>query len=435
MDRFSSDYEDVPIPADMDFRSNDGRKKQRGDRIWEKLWVLWRHRRFLGRLAVVLVVITAAIAFLIPAQYESAVRIMPPEDNHSTLALGTAMLSKAGLPSGLGALAGALGRNDKGALWENLLGSRTVQDHLIDKFDLQRVYWRKYRQDTRKKLGARTDVDEDRKSGVITIKVADTSRERAQQMAQAYVQELDKLLSQVSTSAARREREFIEGRLAKVKEDLNTTSKQFSQFAAENMVPEPREQTRAMVNSAAELQAQLMLAQSELEALRQTYKPDNIRVRTVQARINSLRDDLRKLGGSADADEKSTVAELYPPLRRLPGLSVNWADYYRRVRVQETLFELLTQQYELASIDEAKAIPSVRVIDPASWPEKKSWPPRLLIILAGTLLGMAAASYYLLAREKWASVDGSDKCKLLVIDVANTVASRARAWRHWRKAG
>jgi hypothetical protein len=122
----------------------------------------------------------------------------------------------------------------------------------------------RYKQDARKQLAARTEVSEDRKSGVISLTVTDSDPQRAHDIAQSYVEALDRLVSQVSTSSARRERMFIEQRLISVKADLEDAEKQFSAFASQNTALDIKEQTRAMVESAAVLQGQVMAAQSEL---------------------------------------------------------------------------------------------------------------------------------------------------------------------------
>ena len=169
---------------------------------------------------------------------------------------------------GLGAMAGnILGAKSTGALFVDLLRSRTVQDHIVDRFNLQHVYWTRYKQDARKTLDAHTDVTEDRKSGVISMTVTEGSPQRARNVAQGYVEELDRLVSQVSTSSARRERMFIEQRLTTVNADLEDAEKQFSAFASKNAALDIKEQTRAMVESAAVLQGQMIAAQSELQSL------------------------------------------------------------------------------------------------------------------------------------------------------------------------
>ncbi len=116
--------------------------------------------------------------------------------------------------------------------------------------------------------------------------------------------------------------------------------------------------------------------------------------------------------------------ELYPPLRQLPRLAVPYADLYRRVKVQEAVFELLTQQYEMARIQEAKDVPVVSVIDPPGIPEKKSFPPRLRLALLLTFLSFAGASALILIRDHWAKVDPRDPRKMLAADVLPVLRRR-----------
>src|SRR6516225_1576 len=135
--------------------------------------LLWDHRQTLARVALCALLVSTAVAFLIPEQYESATRIMPPEQQSMSIAMLAAMTGKA-MPGALGALAGSMfGMKDTGALFVDLLQSGTIRGQVVDRFDLQKVYRKRYRQDTLKKLGRRTEITQDRKSGVITIIVTD----------------------------------------------------------------------------------------------------------------------------------------------------------------------------------------------------------------------------------------------------------------------
>src|SRR6202012_3963890 len=159
------------------------------------------------------------------------------------------------------------------------------------------------------------------------------------------------------------------------------------------------------------------------------YTDDNPHVQQVEARIGVLQNELNKLAGSSTSAVPSesspqSAGELYPPLRQLPRLAVRYTDLYRRVKVEETIFELLTQQYEMARIDEAKDIPVVRVIDPPGIPEKKSFPPRVILSVVLTLLALAATSAFLLFRERWANLDNADPRKRLGEALAGAILQR-----------
>ncbi len=402
-----------------------------------RLWRLWEHRRLLAKVAGYALLASTVVVLLIPVKFESITSIMPSESQSGSAAMlaalagGSSSGSSSSAGSGLLGIAGdLLGSKSNGALITLLVHSRTIQSELVRRFNLQKVYRVRYEEDACKALGKLTTATEDRKSGVITITVTDHDAHRARDLAQAYVDELNRLLAKVSTSSARRERIFIEQRLTQVKGDLENAEKQFSRFASKNTALDIQEQTKAMVDAAAVLQGQLIAAQSELQSLRQIYTPSNVRVRSLQAQVEELQKQLQKMGGSdsplgvegaLSPDDK----QLYPPIRQLPLLGVEWADLYREMKVQQTVFELLTQQYEMARLQEAKEIPVVSVVDPASLPEKKSFPPRLVLILALTILSLLGGCFWLLGAENWQRVDREDPRKLLVHSVYGTVRRRA----------
>jgi uncharacterized protein involved in exopolysaccharide biosynthesis len=377
---------------------------------------VWSQRTFLLRLSVLGLVLGLLFAFSIPARYTSTTRLMPPDHpSGSSLAMAASMAASAG-----GEIAGGLlGLKSTSDFFLGILSTRTVQDQIIQQFDLKRVYGVSRMEEARRRLASLTSISADRKSQIITISVTDHSPERAEGMARAYVDQLNRLVSELSTSSARRERIFLEGRLAQVNQDLETAEKEFSQFASKNSTIDIKEQGRAMVDAAATLQGRLMFAQSELEELRQIYSDSNVRVRALKARIAELQSQLAKFGGKDQGTRgpETDAAGLYPSIRRLPLLGVTYADLYRRTKVHETVYEVLTQEYELAKVQEAKEIPIVKVVDPADIPEKKNFPPRLLIGFSSMFLAFVAGIVFLLGSKIWHEKDPRDLSKAIATEI------------------
>src|SRR5277367_432696 len=387
--------------------------------------LLWDHRRLLAKVTAVALILSAAIAFLTPKQYESVARLMPPEQPASGAAALAALAghSLGGL-GGLGGLAGLLGGKTSSALFIDLLHSRTISDHIIDRFNLQKVYKKRYRIDTVKYLGHHTTVVDDKKSGVITITFSDTDRLRAQAITQAYLDELNSMVTRANTSSARREREFIEKRLVSVQVELQSAEKALSQFSSANVTLDIKEQTHAMVDAAARLQGELIVGQSELNSLQQIYGDGNVRVRAARARIGVLKSELAKMSGSASPEGSNQSSELYPSLRQIPKLAVPYADLYRRVKIQETVFELLSEQYEMSRIEEAKDTPVVSVFDLPLVAEKKSFPPRLLIILIVTAIAVMTTSFYIVLGAMWQQVNPADPRKMLAHEISQNLSGQ-----------
>ncbi len=401
------------------------------------LRLLWDRRRSLIKASAIALLASTLVAFLSPKSFTSVTQLMPPDAQSSSgMAMMAAMAAKS--VGGLAGMAGdLLGLKSSGALFIGVLRSQTAQDRLIQEFGLQKVYGlygKTSRTDARKKLDENTSISEDRKSGIITISVTDHDPKRATALANGYVDKLNSLVAELSTSAAHRERVFLEDRLKVAKRDLDDAGDQLAQFSSKNNTLDIQTEGKAMLDAAGTLAGQLIVAQSELEGLRQIYTDNNPRVRSLNARVGELRKQLDKLGGAPANAAKGAKSSAdvsngmpYPTIRSLPLLGAKYADYYRRAKIQETVFELLTEQYELAKVEEAKETPSVKVLDPAQVPEKKSFPPRLLIMFLGTFLVLSMSVVWVLGAEHWRASDPDDPRKILAKEVVESLKARA----HW----
>ncbi len=400
------------------------------------LQLIWTQRKFVTRSVCWFLALFTLIAFLLPKHYIATTRLMPP-DYGSNLQMAMAMpalSSEAGGGGGagssvMGIASQLLGLNTSGDLFIGVLQSQAVEDDIIDKFHLMDLYSARYIQDARDKLEARTEIKADRKSGIISIEVDDKSPERAAAMAKMYVEELDRALASVNTSAAHRERVFVESRLKEVKQDLDSADSEFAAFSSQNAAIDVPEQAKAMVAAAADLQAQLIAAQSELRGLQQIYTDNNVRVRSLQAHVNELQHQVEKFGGKGvnpSKDFSLSQNDLYPSIRQLPLLGVKYLDLYRRSKINEAVFEFLTKEYEIAKVEEARQVPSVQVLDPPKVPDKKSSPHRLLIMLAGLLFGFIASSACVVGQVIWNQTDATDARKIFAQEVFATL--KARTW-------
>jgi uncharacterized protein involved in exopolysaccharide biosynthesis len=422
-------------PRDQDLRPSDvpdaDDEQESGDpQFIPRLRLLWDQRIRLAKATLAGCVVATIIVCLMPNTYEAIVQLMPPDSSSlsGTSAILGLMLGAGGMGGGgtggsaAGGLAGTvgdlLGAQKPGALFIGILGSRTLADRIIDRFDLRKVYWRKTYAATRTRLASRVTFLEDKKSGIIKITVNDDSRTRATAIAQAYVEELDALLAHVNTSSASKEREFLEKRLVAVHAELDQATKELSEFSSHNATLDPQDQGKAMLDAAAMLQGQVIAAKSELSGLQQVYTAENIRVRSLQAHISELERQLNTLGGKGYAGSSTLDSNsLYPSIRQLPVLGREYLDLYRRAKVDEVVFELLTESYEMAKVQEAKETPSVKVLDAARIPERKNWPPRTLLALAGGFLGFVLASSWIIGTESWSEVDSNDPRKLFLSEV------------------
>jgi capsule polysaccharide export protein KpsE/RkpR len=421
----------------------------------EFLRLLWDRRPVLRRAGLVALIASVLLALFYPAFYTSTAELMPPDNQSSAgMAMMAALAGKASTIPGLTGMAGdLLGLKSSGAMFIGVLRSETAQDRIVQQFDLRKVYGKRRLSDAREKLDDRTSISEDKKSGIISINVTDHSPERAAALANAYVDQLNSLVAELSTSAAHRERVFLEGRLKVAKTDLDQAANALAQFSSKNSTLDMQTEGKAMLDAAAGLTGQLVFAQSELQGLRQIYTDNNPRVKALNGRVAELRKQLDRLSGTqaaaqgssqsnsgASAESTASVASgnsspannsmPFPTIRNLPLLGAKYSDYYRNAKIQETVFELLTEQYELARVEEAKETPSVKVLDPGRVPEKRSSASRLRIILLGTFVGLTGAVLWIFGQHKWEHVDSDDPRKVLAQEVAASLKARSSWGTH-----
>jgi uncharacterized protein involved in exopolysaccharide biosynthesis len=392
---------------------------------WARIRLLWDQRGFLYRAAILGLVLSTLIAFLLRPEYESTAQLMPPEQKSSAAASILNLMSLTAGPangnSNLSGIAGQLlGGKNMGDLFLGVLKSATLEDRLIDRFNLRAVYHKRLYAQARKRLEENTAFTEDRKSGIITYTVVDRDPQRASDISRAYISELNLLMSQLDNSSAHRERVFLEGRLNQVKVELSDAEKAFSQYSSKSGAVDITEQGKAMMQAAALLQGQLMAAEAQLEGLRQIYGNDNVRVRATEAQIQGLKQQLSKFSGKPgeepgkQSNGESDALSSYPTIRQLPLIGVTYADLLRELKIKEAVFEVLTKEHELAKAQEAGEAPSVTVLDPPSFPETRSYPPRVLIIVIGTIVAFVLGALFLLVRMYWRDMDPNNPPKALI---------------------
>ena len=392
----------------------------------------WTKRRTFFWIVGAGTLVSIAYSLLVPPMYTSSTTIMPPNSSSSGSALLSDFAGGANL-SDSAASAGSLllGLQTPGAEFIGILQSRTMKESLVKRFDLQKYYKAKLMEDACKALDGDTHILENQKNGQISITVRAKSPVLAANIAQAYVEELDRLVALDSTSSARRERIFLEGRIKEIQQDLDVSSKLLSKFAAKNNTLDITNQGRAMIESSMKLQAELASASSQSAALQQEYSADNVRVRAANARIDELEKQLKMINGQSEkagskTDEgKSTL----PSIGDLPSLGVTYEELARRVTVGEAVWQALTKQLEMAKVQEAKEIPVVHVLDPPNIPGRKTSPMRRAIVISGFILSLLIAFISVILANFWESMDPEDERKKLVLDALSPFAMAARRSR------
>ena len=387
------------------------------------LRLCWHRRKVFFGFLVVGILISSVIAFLEPNRYTSTTTFLPPDSTSNLMSMMTSNSSAASLGSQI------LGISAPGELFVSILQSRNVLDSLVRRFDLAHYYHAKKKVDARKSLAADTKVAQDRKSGLITVSVTVKNPELAANIARAYLEELNRVLTENSSSAARRERIFLEGRVKEVKQQLDESSQALSQFSTKSGAIDVPSQAKSMVDAELRLQTELVSGRGQLAGLRQSYSEDNPRVRAAEARNAELQRQMDEMGGfgQQSGSGHDEQAGAYPSVSKLPALGLTFYDLERSVKVQEAGWEALTKQYETAKVEEAAQTPAARVLDVADVPEEKSGPLRRFIVMIGAVLSLLAGCIAVVAQTVWERMDPQEEPKRLIAEIAGAVLDR----RHW----
>ncbi len=348
----------------------------------EMLLILSQRKKTILQVTLAIAVITAIIMFLIPNTYTATATIVPPEEKQSSL---SAMLGQLGTIAGLSE--SDLGLKNPGDLFIGMLHSRTIQDRLINQFDLRKVYKVKRYQDARKKLDARSYIVAE-KEGLISISVDDRDPSRAAALANGYVEQLHVLNSQLAISEAGQRRLFYEEKVAVERDAVAQAEVALKQAQETTGLLQPDAQARVIIQGVADMRAQVALREVQIEAMRTYATKDNPELRVAEQELAGLRAQLAKMERSSGA---AANGDIDLPTRKLPQAELEYLRRARDVKYHETLYEFLSKQLEAARIDEAKDAVVVQVVDKAVEPERKSGPHRATIILLATLVGFLLA--------------------------------------------
>ncbi len=362
---------------------------------------LVRRRSTLLRFTLIAACLSFALAFILPRRYQATVTILPP-DNVSSLQWQT-LLSQ--LP-----VEGLTRATEPGtALLMDLLRSRSVCERVLkhrypvkaDTLDLLQFWDIRDSQRALKKLLSRLRVMP-RESGVLQVTVEMETPGLAANVANEFVAELDFVSRQKTASRARSARVYIERQLAQTERQLEKASKELARFQEEHGTVSLEDQVKATVEALGTLKGRILAKQIQLRVMRQTMRPDNPQIARLELEIREMRRQLARLRKGTPGDSSEFVA-----IEQLPEIGRQLAQLTREVKVQETVWELLNQQYYQARIQEARDVPSIQVLDAAVPPHHKAKPRRLVILVAGTIAGFLLSLFWVLFL--WANDEISKK--------------------------
>ena len=355
--------------------------------LLQLLLVIVRRKMLIIKICVAAIVLSVCYSLTLKNIYTATSQFYPPQ-KESPLGSFASLLAQTGPLQGLGGLGGP------GDLYLAITKSRTVADAVVKRLELQKA------EDGRMRTieAARTAVKGAvkvavGKDGIITVAATSRNPQKAADLANAFVDETIKRSVQLYVTKAGTERSFLEKRLEVVKVELKNAEADLKAFQEKHKTIKVEAQASVAIEGIARLRAEIVSKEVQLATLRNSMTDESSEVKALQAGISRLKSQLGTVTGSGGNDN------IIPATGNLPGLGMEYIRLLREVKIQETIFEQLSKQYEMAKINENKDSSSVQVIDEAIPPIKKSGPKRSLIVLLSAFIAFFGSIVVIFIQE------------------------------------
>lgn len=361
-------------------------KPEEGIMLLDLLILLLKRKRFILLTTAAFGIIGLLVSFILRPVYRAETKILPPSQSPA----GSFAQTLSGVFNMPGFLAQGLGVKSQMELYIEMLKSRSVLDRIVDRFDLMKRKKKKYPEDARKALLKVVTIEGEKNSGLVTVKVDDRDPKRAAEMANAFIEELKRLAGGLAITEAAQRRLFFEEQLKDVKASLSKAEEDIRGFQETTGALQVDAQARAVIGGIAMFRAQIAAKEVQLKVLRSFATPQNPDVQKIEEELQGLKEELGRLESGARRGHDPMM-----PTGRIPSVGMEYLRRFREVKYNETLFELLSKQYEIARLEEARDAAVIQVVDPAIPPRKKYKPKRLLItfgaMAAGFLISVFAS--------------------------------------------
>lgn len=368
--------------------------------VIDYLFVLIKWRKLILINFLIVAIIAVIISLLLPKWYQAETIIMPPEKEGLSLGFGSSS-DLAGFLMGGGGFELPMFATASD-VFETILKSKGVLTNIIKKYNLQQLYHTKTLEETIRIMTSHTQIEVGKEGSIFIRFEAEGDPQLAAEVANEYVEELDKANKRIKISKASFTREFVEQRLAETKVDLKEAEETLRQFQEKHNTILLPQQTEAAINNAAELVAQQMALRIQLSALKRSLSKSHPEIMQLESKIDEIDRLILKMkyGEKSEKNSPQEVNQnLFVPLANTPELALEYARLMREVKIQEILFELLTQQYEQARINEARDTPTIQVLDKASPPTKKYRPKRAIIVIIASITSIFFSVFLIFSIE------------------------------------
>ena len=360
----------------------------------ELFTVVWKRKWFIFFTSFIFGVIALAYAFWLPFIYRAECRIMAPQGG-SAGRIASLMASMGGLANFMG-VSGAASAPTANQMILGVMKGDSVVDVIIDKFNLMEEYKQDYRLYARQAVLKNLEAEDDTKSGIISVAYLHKDPQRAADIANAFVEELQRKILEISVADAQQSRLFFEKQLIIAQQELSDAEDAMMNYQQSSGVIEISSQARSILAAIASLRNQIAAKNVEISSMRSYLRNDNPRLRLAQSQLQAMQKELNRLeeeqkrvdpAGTSKAASKTTSGDTLLSVAQVPEMNVEYQRYTRNLRLANAKYDLMIRQYENARLGEASDISTISIVDPAIPPDYKYKPKRGRIAIIGAMIG------------------------------------------------
>lgn len=367
--------------------------------LLDYLGVIFKRRRMIIRNSLLAGLIMLVLSFLLPKTYTATTTLLPPGEGDQnglrSLLLNSpiSMFDVPGIPA------------SSSDIFVEILKSRTVAEAVLSKKykseetgqDLYEIWDIENQTDALNELHEKSTIFAN-EQGMINISVEVHNAELSAQIANAFVEALDEVNREKSFSRAKNSRIYIEEQLKQTEVRLKKAATALADFQSQFRAVDLQAQTRVSIEKAGEIKGTIMAKEVELKVALQTLKRDNPIINRLQTELDELKIQFEHLqfGNSIPFEEQK---DYFIPFADVPEVGSRLAEFLRDVKVQETVWQLLNQQFYSAKIQEARDTPTIQVLDAAVSPERRTRPKRKLLVVVTSFLTLVFSVFWAFGLE------------------------------------
>ena len=321
---------------------------------------VWQRRFPIAGFVFAVALLSVGWALLMKPWYTAETTLLPPSENNEGFSNFASLIENKAL-----ARVGLFSTSSPSDVYVEILNSRRLHEAMVRKFDLMKVYDMGNKMDgTLKELALHVDAKAEA-TGIVAVSVEDTDKQRAADMANFLVSELDRFNRETLQTRGKRTRQFLEARIKELDQRMEAAEARLTQYERLHKVVVATD--ASAVQGLSDVVAKKLSLQVKRAYMESYSAPGSPSVKEMDAEIEAF-------------DRELT---------RLPEVKNEGARLALDAEIQHKLFTFLTAQYEEARVEEMRDTPTVTVLDVARAPEVRTRPKRTFVVLGGAAFATA----------------------------------------------